>query len=243
MMKFFKIFSGLMIVLIFTLIAQAVESSALSDFDSQILATRQHMRSYCGLIQQVMKTNDEIAAEKAIKEIQQTGLLWEKLQKRYAKNPPPKYVADAQFAGRLKTFQTLFDAMADNVQAKNYPLAFHNCAYACGLFVKMHEENGLTYVSDRLFHLRKALKSAQALHSAGHSLAGKISGIQQMRDRVYLAPPPENDPTFRSALDQFSCNIDQLGQILLTNDKTSTDQRLNELVKQVNDIYALTFRN
>jgi len=218
-------------------------SPALQDFDSQVLAARQQMRSYCGLIQSVMKTNDEASAQKALKDVQQASLLWEKLQKQFAKNPPSEYASDAQFAGRLKTLQILFDAMADNVQVKNYPLAFHNCAYACGLFVKMHEENGLVYVSDRLFHLRKTLKSAQALHSAGHSLTEMISEIQQLRDRIYLAPLPENNQTFRLALDQFSRNIDQLGQILLTNDKASLDQILNELVKQVNDLYAQTFQN
>ncbi len=242
-MKSLQFFSVLMMILIFTILAQAAESSALKDFDAQVLPARRYMRSYCGQIRQVMKTNDEITAQKALQEIQQAGRLWQKLQKQFAKNPPPEYAADAQFDKRLKTMQILFDAMADNVQRKNYPMAFNNCAFACGLFVKMHEENGLVYVSDRLFHLRKALKSAQALHAAGHSLTEVIVEIQRLRDRVYLAPLPPDRSAITTALDDLSRKINYLAQQVSNNNRTVVDQSLTELVKQINDLYARTFQN
>ena len=242
-MKYMKFSTGLIAILLMTMLVHAAESSALQEFDNQVLAARQHMRSYCGLIQQVMKTNDEATAQKALKDVQQAGMLWEKLQMQFAKNPPPEYAADAQFDKRLKTMRILFDAMADNVHIKNYPMAFNNCAFACGLFVKMHEENGLVYVSDRLFHLRKALKSAQALHAAGHSLTEVIVEIQRLRDRVYQAPLPPNSSVFTTALDNLSQKINYLAQQVSKESKTAIEQSLTELVKQINDLYARTFQN
>lgn len=240
-MNYLKFFSGLMMVLTFTILTHAAESSALIDFDEQVLSARQHMRSYCALIQQVMKTNDEMAAQKALKEVQQAGMLWNKLQKQFAQNPPPEYAADAQFTERLKTMQLLFDEMAVNVQNKKYAMAFHNCAYACGLFVKMHEENGLVYVSDRLFHLRKTLKSAQALHAAGHSLLNELPEIQRLRDRVYLAPLPPNS-TFSMVLDDLSKKINHLVLQVSNDNKPEINQLLTDLLKQINDLYAATFQ-
>ncbi|PIS28336.1 MAG: hypothetical protein COT43_06550 [Candidatus Marinimicrobia bacterium CG08_land_8_20_14_0_20_45_22] len=241
-MKNMKLVAGLIVILLMTMLAQAAESPALQDFDSQVLAARQHMRSYCALIQKVMKSNDEATAQKSLQEIQQAGVLWDKIPKQYAKNPPPEYARDSQFAGRLKTMQMLFDEMAYNVQNKKYQMAFNNCAFACGLFVKMHEENGLVYVSDRLFALRKTIKSAQTLHSNGHSLKEIVPEIQSLRDRVFQAPFPEKSATFTPAMEELSRTIDHLAQQVFTDDKTAIGTTLTELTNQVNDLYALSLQ-
>ena len=229
----------MIIAMLLTLLPlHAQQSEGLNDFDRDVLAARRHMRSYCALIQSAMKNNDDLTAQKSLPDIKQAGNLWEKIQKKYSKNPPAEYADDAKFTGRLKTFQLLLDEMAYNVEQKKYQMSFNNCAFACGLFVKMHEENNLIYVSDRLFHLRKAIKKATALQAAGLPLAGVFADIQQLRNQVYRAPFPDNN-NFLPKMEELSLSIDRI-VYRIYHDGTDLHAMLTDLTDQINTLYSLS---
>ncbi|MDZ7820321.1 MAG: hypothetical protein U5N26_00075 [Candidatus Marinimicrobia bacterium] len=128
--------------------------------------------------------------------------------------------------------------MAYNVEQKKYQMSFNNCAFACGLFVKMHEENNLLYVSDRLFHLRKAIKKASALQAAGQPLAAVFADIQQLRDQVYRAPFPDNKD-FLPAMEKLSLSIDRIAYRIY-HDGTERRVMLADLTDQINALYGLS---
>jgi len=77
--------------------------------------------------------------------------------------------------------------------------SFMTCGYICGLFVAMHEENGLNYALDRLFHLRKSVKTMMAVEKK----IGATATVQQfgpdlarLQSMVVQAPNPfpKDDP-------------------------------------------------
>ncbi|MDZ7820322.1 MAG: hypothetical protein U5N26_00080 [Candidatus Marinimicrobia bacterium] len=72
-----------MVLAVLPLFAQ--RSARLKDFDRDVLAARRHMRSYCALIQSAMKNNDDLMAQRSLPDIEQAGLLWEKIQKSTVK--------------------------------------------------------------------------------------------------------------------------------------------------------------
>ena len=41
--------------------------------------------------------------------------------------------------------------------------SLQSCSFGCGLFVAMHEQNGLNYALDKLYHLRADIKTTEAV--------------------------------------------------------------------------------
>lgn len=120
------------------------------------------------------------------------------------------------------------------------------CGFACGQFVQMHEQNGLTYALDKLCHLRMDIRSTQAVFSA-QGLAGvrpRLAALLQKRDAVLLAPPPfaadhPKAADYAAALDELSRALDRLALAAAAGDETTVREVLDAALTIVNKPYGI----
>jgi hypothetical protein len=136
--------------------------------------------------------------------------------------------------------------MEAHLAASRFKASFQTCGFACGLFVQMHEENGLVYALDRLFHLRKTVKTASAA-AQNNGLAGVrelLPVMQQQRDRVLQAPCPaaesaEKCQQFRAALKSLSTKLDDLALAVARENQSELASLFAALMKEINSAYGL----
>lgn len=223
----------------------------LADFDQAVLTARQHMRQFCSLIQEVIRQEERTTVQKALKEITAAADQWQTVQEAFATTPPAEYAGDPQFAAGLKTIALLLDEMRSDVEAGKYKISFFNCAFTCGLFVKMHEENGLVYAADRLFHLRKSVKTAAAAANNNNNNDDGVDGVsnllqvmQQQRDRVLAAPCPVADDAekckqYQAEVKTIAGLIDELTLNLANEHPQAAKEIMPRLLSTINRAYGL----
>lgn len=218
----------------------------LKSFDDSVRESRGEMRKYCALTQEIMKNPDSEKTEYALKHIRNARALWENVQKEYQENPPMEYQKDGLFKSRLSEIHGKMQDMENGLLSHLPQESFKACAYACGLFVKMHEENGLVYIADRLYHLRKFSKTmkAAAVNRGLPAAQEMLSELLHQRDWVLLTAQPDFiDPVkrqdFPSALKSMSALVDDVAITTVKRDIQGLESALNELISQINKAYAL----
>lgn len=184
MKKFNKLFYLIILLLGNSLLAQS-SSAKLTDFDEAVQSSRVEMRKYCALVKQLIKENDEAKKNEALTHLSKSINLWSDVNK-FSNNVPEEYSSDKNFYGKLNQLYNKLEEMKNQLVKNNFKESFEACGTACGLFVKLHEENNLDYPLDKLFHLRKAVKKMQSdLTANDESLIKKdIKSILQKRNDV-----------------------------------------------------------
>jgi len=218
----------------------------LKSFDDSVRESRVEMRKYCAITRKLMEKPDSEKMELALKAIRKARTLWEKVQKKYQENPPMEYQKDNLFKSRLTEIHGKMEEM-ENELLKNSPRkSFKACAYACGLFVKMHEENGLVYIADRLYHLRKFGKTMKAAISTKGLPAAQemLPELLHQRDRVLLTAhlgfnKPKKQKEFQSTLRSMSASVDSVALATTKKNIPGLKSALNDLISQINKAYAL----
>ena len=109
----------------------------------------------------------------------------------------------------------------------------------------MHEENGLIYALDKLYHLRKEIKTIM--------VGGKVNGpaavrnflpkILFLRDQALLAPcpSPENRQRcmeYRQAVRKLSSSLDDLAISVINKQGPETAAVLSGLLEVINQTYG-----
>lgn len=218
----------------------------LSQFDADVLECRRHMRQYCAASLQLAIHEDAKLAAEATSQLAQAMKQWEQVRSRYATAPPAEYARDARFADRLAEVADAFTTMQDHLAAKRYGKSAQACGHACGLFVAMHEENGLTYASDRLFHLRRIAKTIVASGKAGGADAVKklLPELLNQRNRAVSASCPAGGDTqrcaeYKAALHSLSQLVDELALATANDDHDLMHQCLGKLLPAINKAYDL----
>jgi hypothetical protein len=220
---------------------------SLKTFDEDVAQSRRQMRAYCAIAQELMtaKVSDPVKQEVAIKYLKEAQTLWGAVRQKYQDNPPMEYSRDTKFKVRLAEISDAMDDMLAHLEAGRAKRSFQTCGFACGLFVSMHEENGLDYALDRLFHLRKTIKTAVELsETAGLSgIAKMVPDLLQKRDNVFLAPCPWPDDAKRcqeylTALKSLSANLDDFAIAVNKDDNEKALKILNDLLVLCNTAYG-----
>ncbi len=220
----------------------------LKEFDLDVTQCRQDMRKSCAIVQQMMKgqKSGEDAKNEALGHLKEAGAKWEIIKEKYQENPPKEYANDSNFKTRLAEIAESMNEMEGHLKADRAKKSFQSCSFACGLFVKLHEENGLIYALDRLFHLRKEINTVIA--------AGKIAGPEavkkfipkllflrdQARDIPY--PYPEDKSRLKEyaeAISTLSTMVDKLAEAVGKGEKKEIFDILGRLLDSVNKPYGL----
>jgi hypothetical protein len=221
---------------------------SLAAFDDQLRVFRRVVRQYCAIVQDMAKEKDLDAAKqgKGLTLLADARRQWADVQKAFAGNPPVEYAADVQFKARLWDISNALEDMEKSLAAGQPRRSMLACGYGCGLFVTMHEENGIVHALDRLFHLRKTIKTATAVYKV-RGLDGVrplLPALARLRDEVFLAPLPwpagdGRNGEYAAALRELSAELDDLAAAVISGDAAKAGGLLNGLTALVNKPYGL----
>lgn len=253
MMRRIKIFIScigvIMLLAPFVVFGQSnAQQPSLANFDEDVAMSRRLIRQYCAIVQTMVPeaSVDPEKQKKALGFLKEGIEKWAAVQKNYSTNPPAVYAKDPQFKARLHDIANALEDMLRALEAGQPRRSLLACGFGCGLCVTMHEENGLNYGVDKLFHLRKTAKTAQALLKTGHweELKALIPRFLQQRDMVLLAPLPWPDGDKRN--DQYLEAVRDLSQTcyylalaINQNDRKKAAELLGGIVPIINKPYGL----
>lgn len=165
----------------------------LSTFDSTVTAARLELRAYCTLVQQLDSIGTPRLTDSTLKHLGRARAIWKKVAATYGKNPPAEYRSDAGFADRLAGIGKAMGQMESLLRAGDHAGSFKACGKGCAEFIRMHEDNGLDYAADRIYHVRHTAKEAiaAAKDSVGSGRVDSlVARVLEFRNRVLLGPCP-----------------------------------------------------
>ena len=227
---------------------QDKRENTLKEFDEDVALCRREMRKYCATVQQMMKESqiDKVKKQEARKHLYRAHCQWESIRTTYQNNPPQEYAEDNKFKGRLADIANAMKDMKKNLMTGQAKKSFQACAFACGLFVKMHEENGLSYALDHIYHLRKVAKAVIAAGKIGgtEAVKGFLPKLLFLRNQVILAPCPFPEDSarcneFYRAVGELSSMLDDLASSIIKKNDGETVNILNNLLNAVSKPYGL----
>lgn len=124
--------------------------------------------------------------------------------------------------------------------------ALQVCGATCALFVTMHEENGLVYAADRIFHLRKLAKkiSDEEQKSGRNPIKEMMGDLLKLRDNVLLAPcaAPDDEAhckNYQTALKTLSAQLDDLAISMVNGNQAAAENILKNLMAAINLAYGI----
>ncbi len=220
----------------------------LSAFDEEVAICRRMVRAYCAIAQTLgaMPEMDKEQATEGLRLLAEARKRWAELELKYAANPPSEYAKDKMFPARLRDFAHALEDMEKALAAGDARRSFLACGFGCGLFVQMHEQNGLNYAIDKLFHLRADIRTAQAvLKTQGlPGVRARMANLLQKRDAVLLAPPPfpQEDPraaAYTAAVEELSSAMDRLALAVAAGDARQVEAILVNGLLLVNKPYGI----
>lgn len=221
-------------------------TAELKNFDNIVLDSRQEMRKYCALVQQLIQQNDAQKQVQSLEHIQHSRALWEKVQQKFQNQPPAEYQSDEKFSSRLEAIHQGIQDMEKKLADGKFTEALQVCSATCGLFVTMHEENNLVYAADRIFHLRKLTKKMidEAQKTGLNQVKDLLGDLLKLRDNVFLAPCPAPDDearckNYQTALKTLSAQLDDLAVSVVNNNQTAAENILKNLMSTINQAYGI----
>lgn len=253
--KMVQLFSVIILILVIASIApllaqtsqaETKASAELKNFDNMVLQSRQEMRKYCAIVQELIKQADDQKQAKGLEHIRQSLSLWENVQQKYQSQPPAQYQQDKSFSSRLAAIRQGIVDMEKQLADGKFKDALQACSMTCGLFVKMHEENNLVYAADRLFHLRKLAKKMidEEQKSGLNPVKDMLGDLLKLRDNVLLAPcPAPEDPArcqnYLSAMKTLSSQLDELAISVVNGNQAAAENILKNLMAAINQAYGI----
>lgn len=225
-----------------------VTRPSLAAFDADVAVYRRVVRQYCAIVQKMMIAPSVDAAQQAegLKLLAEARRQWPEIESKYAANPPAEYAGDKTFRARLHDFGNALEDMDRALAAGDARRSFQACGFGCALFVHMHEQNGLNYALDKLFHLRADIKTTAAVMKIQglEGVRARLSGLLQKRDAVLLAPPPfppenANAAAYAFAVDELSRAMDRLALAVSAEDTKQAEAILANGLTLVNKPYGI----
>jgi hypothetical protein len=245
MKKLNKFFYVIILMLLSNSLFAQSSSVKLTDFDEAVRSSRVEIRKYCALVQQLMNENDEAKKNEALAHLTNSINLWSDVNK-FSDNVPEEYSGDKNFSGKLNELHNKLEEMKSKLVEDQFKESFDACGAACGLFVKLHEENNLDYALDKLFHLRKAVKKMQGDLTANDEsiIENDIKSILQKRNDVVavdmkLNPGLADNEEYRKYIREASDLTDEIAFIYFNKKEIQLENKLVDLFAVINKAYSL----
>jgi|GEM_PF-686048 len=227
---------------------ESPERPSIKQFDEDVVHCRRELRASCNILQQMMAAQqpDTAKRDEALNHLKTAQSEWAAICAKYQDNAPQEYTRDPNWKGRLADITDAVDDMVAHLEAGRFKRAFQSCASACGLFVTMHEENNLTYALDRLFHLRKAIKTAQILDKTLglQGLRDFLPDLLNLRNRALLVRCPYPDipdrcKKYEETLLALSEQVDLLVRQVVKGESEEVNKSLSRLMELAQQAYGL----
>jgi len=231
-----------------TSFAAPEKTPSLVQFDEDVAQCRRVVRKSCAVVQEMMKDpqTDKTKQETGLVLLRNARKQWRTVQEKWGNNPPPEYTSDVSFRMRLQDFSNALEDMEKALVSGDAHRSFTACGSGCALFVTMHEENGLTYALDALFHLRKSMKTAGAVMKARGSEHVRLilPDLMQLRDAVLLAPLPwpagdERNKSYDETIRQLSRAFDEWILSITSQTSAEAETHYARLMDMINKAYGM----
>lgn len=222
-------------------------SASLVAFDADVAVCRRTIREACALVQELVpqKVLDAAKRQAALDLIAKARGQWAQVSARHLMEPPEEYAKDKAFRARFGDIANSLEDMERALAAGEARRSLHACGFGCGLFVALHEDNGLVYGMDRLFALRKTAKSASAVFkSCGVAgMRAAVPTLLRQRDEVWLAPLPwpagdRRNDDYTAGLQELSASLDRLAATAGADDVNAVGALLDGMVARINKPYG-----
>jgi len=249
-----KVITGFAVVFVWTILLYnhaagdtTKHSPSIQDFDKDVREARLEMRDYCSLAQALMKPieRDQTTKDKALQNLRNCRRKWAAVCSRYSADPPVGYSSDSRFGARLADIAEAMEEMEYHLIHDRPGRSFQACSHACGLFVAMHEENNLVYALDRIFHLRRVVKTVVSAGAIGGAttIGDLLPELMHQRDRVLAGPCPwpgdlDRCVKYRASVKLLSGVIDDLALYAAGGDTEGASKVLKGMLDIVNRAYG-----
>ncbi len=136
-----------------------------STFQSELSGLRKSIVPMCA---QLQVSTPAVSQEKLLGEIDLIISKWKTMTETYKTNPPAEYAKDPSWQGYFAEALDNFQIMRERTEQGNYKRATQFCGMNCGLFVTMNQVSGVDKASDKMFMVRKNVKTMMDMIKAGN---------------------------------------------------------------------------
>ncbi len=236
------------LALVLNCFAEERNRPCLAVFDEEVAVCRRVVRQSCALLQEMISrpSMDQQKKDQVLKLLAEARKQWARIQSTYSHNPPQEYARDATFPHRLQDIANALEDMERAMINSDARRSFSACGYGCGLFVKMHIDNGLSYVLDTLFSLRQTAKTTEALMKTRglESIRKMLLPLMEQRDRVLASglpwpEPDERNQSYLEAVKEMSRTVDELSLAVSSGQQGDVTQIISNLLILINKAYGL----
>ncbi|NCB40633.1 MAG: hypothetical protein EOM80_17875 [Erysipelotrichia bacterium] len=226
----------------------SAQTANLAKYDEDAAETRRVVREYCAIVQEMMteKFADPQKQKNGLSLLHQAQNSWNKFMIKWADKRPLEYAADKSYKARLQDFKNALEDMEKTLATGDARRSFNACGYGCGIFVTMHEQNGLKYALDTLFHLRKAAKTIGAVMKSKRvdKVRELLNNTMTLRDKVLTAPAPwqgddERIMPYYEAVRQVSRQLDEMVLAINADNIEAAVEPHKMMLTEINKAYGL----
>jgi len=207
-------------------------------FDSEVSVLRKNIIAMCAQLQAGQPKESQ---EQLLKDIDTIISRWKDITTAYRNNPPNEYAKDPAWKSYFDEALDNFQIMRQKTEQKDYKRAMQFCGFNCALFVKIHQVNGRSTLTDKLFTLRQNVRLAVAMAKAENwtgaqgimeECALQLQGIKKIPN-----PSSVNKTEYNADLIQIEQAYDKMREIITKKDIQGIDKQLKSFIGDFGKIY------
>jgi len=207
-------------------------------FDKELSSLRKNIISMCAQLQAGQPKESQ---EQLLKEIDGIISGWEGMASAYKATPPAEYSKDPAWKSYFDEALDNFRIMRQKAEEKKYGRAMQFCGYNCSLFVKIHEVNGRSTLTDKMFMLRQNVRLAVSMAKA-ENWAGAQETIKKCSsnlNEIKKYPKPQNNDENEYSLDinQVESAYNKIMEVINNRNIQAIDGQLKSFIEDFGKIY------
>ncbi len=214
---------------------QVVHSQETS-FDTELSALRKNIFNMCS---QLQAGKPKESQEQLLNDIDNIINSWQEIKKKYTENIPAEYSKDPEWKNYFDEAEDNFLIMKQKVEQQKCKRAAQFCGHNCALFVKMHNLNGKTTITDKMFIVRQNIRTSFSM-AKSDNWSGAINTIEQNKSilkKLIELCPDERAKEFKSDLKILFSIDDELKHIIKTKNIDKLNQQFKSIIENFNKIY------
>jgi hypothetical protein len=207
-------------------------------FDSELSGLRKNVIAMCAQLQAGQPKESQ---EQLLKDIDTIIGGWEGITATYKNTPPKEYAKDPAWKSYFDEALDNFQIMRQKTEANNYKRAMQFCGFNCALFIKIHQVNGRSTLTDKLFMLRQNVRSAVAMAKAENwagaqeiikECAAQLQGIKKIPN-----PSVVDKTEYNADISQIEQAYGKMRDIIAKKDAQGIDKQLKSFLSDFGKIY------
>jgi len=209
-----------------------------NSFDNELSNLRKNVIGMCAQLQTGQLRENQ---EQLLKEIDDIISSWKEFTDKYKNTPPAEYGKDPDWKSYFDEALDNFQIMRQKVEEKNYNRAMQFCGLNCALFVKIHQVNGISTLTDKMFTLRQHLKLTLSMAKASNWAGAKEimeNASKNLQEIKKLATPANVDKKeYLNDIKLLDDSFAQLKSMFNTKDIKKFGEQFKTFLNTFNKLY------